>query len=84
MEEAKERLPGPNRDFGGLVVGECYRVDQDKKSRGRFIPSNQQTWAIGGQAPLLIDPCEIGSTHAMLISGPAGYKTSKAVSNLLH
>jgi type IV secretion system protein VirD4 len=84
MEEAKERFPGPNRDFGGLVVGECYRVDQDKKSRGRFIPSNQQTWGIGGQAPLLIDPCEIGSTHAMLISGPGGYKTSTAVSNLLH
>jgi type IV secretion system protein VirD4 len=84
MEEAKERFPGPNRDFGGLVVGECYRVDQDKKSRGRFIPSNQQTWGMGGQAPLFIDPCEIGSTHAMLISGPGGYKTSTAVSNLLH
>jgi type IV secretion system protein VirD4 len=83
-DEAKERFPGPNRDYGGLVVGECYRVDQDRKSRGRFIPSNPKTWGMGGQAPLLIDPCEIGSTHAMLISGPGGYKTSTAVSNLLH
>ena len=84
MDEAKERFPGPNRDFGGLVVGECYRVDHDKKSNGRLIPSDPKTWGLGGRPPLLIDPCEIGSTHAMLISGPGGFKTSTAVSTLLH
>lgn len=84
MVEARERFPGPSRDFGGLVVGEAYRVDCDKKSRGRFIPSDPKTWGQGGQAELLIDPCEIGSTHAMVISGPGGFKTSTAVSTLLH
>jgi type IV secretion system protein VirD4 len=84
MGEARARFPGPNNDFGGLVVGEAYRVDQDKTSRGRFIPSNPKTWGQGGKAALLIDPCEIGSTHALVISGPGGFKTSTAVSTLLH
>ncbi|MDE2390799.1 MAG: conjugal transfer protein TraG, partial [Rhodospirillales bacterium] len=30
MAAARERFPGPNPAFGGIVVGEAYRVDQDK------------------------------------------------------
>ena len=30
MAAARERFSGPNPGFGGIIVGEAYRVDQDK------------------------------------------------------
>ena len=62
MKEAKKLFPGPDPEFGGIVVGEAYRVDQDRVASGPFDPSNQRSWGQGGSAPLLIDPCRSGST----------------------
>src|ERR1700710_2404927 len=36
MERALETFPGPDPLYGGVVVGEAYRVDQDKVSRLTF------------------------------------------------
>ena len=44
MEQARQRFPGVNPTFGGIVVGEAYRVDQDKAASQRFDPENPQTW----------------------------------------
>lgn len=34
------------------------------------------TWGAGGTAPLLIDPCRSGSTHALVLAGSGGFKTT--------
>jgi type IV secretion system protein VirD4 len=84
MPSALERFPGGNPVFGGIVVGEAYRVDQDKVAAKRFDPHNAKTWGQGGRAPLLIDPCREGPTHSLMIIGSGGYKTTTAISTLLH
>jgi type IV secretion system protein VirD4 len=84
MARARERFPGVNPVFGGIVVGEAYRVDQDKVAEKRFDPDNPKTWGQGGKAPLLIDPCREGPTHSLMIIGSGGFKTTTAVSTLLH
>jgi type IV secretion system protein VirD4 len=84
MPKARERFPGVNPAFGGIVVGEAYRVDQDKVADKRFDPDNAKTWGQGGKAPLLIDPCREGPTHSLMIIGSGGYKTTTALSTLLH
>ncbi|MCF3948413.1 type IV secretory system conjugative DNA transfer family protein [Acidiphilium sp. AL] len=84
MAAARERFPGPNPVFGGIVVGEAYRVDRDKVAVRRFDPEDPKSWGQGGQAPLLIDPCREGPTHSLMIIGSGGYKTTTAVSTLLH
>ena len=84
MSAAKERFSGPDAAFGGIVVGEAYRVDQDKVARKRFDPDNAESWGQGGKAPLLIDPCRDGPTHSLMIIGSGGFKTTCAVSTLLH
>ena len=83
MEKARERFPGVNPAFGGIVIGEAYRVDQDKVADKRFDPENPKTWGEGGIAPLLIDPCREGPTHSLMVIGSGGYKTTTAVSTLL-
>jgi type IV secretion system protein VirD4 len=83
MEKARERFPGVNPAFGGIVIGEAYRVDQDKVADKRFDPENPKTWGQGGIAPLLIDPCREGPTHSLMVIGSGGYKTTTAVSTLL-
>ena len=50
----------------------------------RFDPDNPKTWGQGGKAPLLIDPCREGPTHSLMIIGSGGFKTTTAVSTLLH
>jgi hypothetical protein len=55
--------------FGGLVVGEAYRVDEDKVAAVAFDPANRATWGKGGKAPLLIDPCASGPTHSLIFAG---------------
>ncbi len=84
MVAAKGRFSGPDPIFGGIVVGEAYRVDQTKVARKRFDPDNPQSWGQGGKAPLLIDPCREGPTHSLMIIGSGGFKTTCAVSTLLH
>ena len=82
MKATQALFPGPDPAFGGIVVGEAYRVDQDRglrDLRGRpmaFDPSNRRTWGRGGTAPLLIDPCRTGPTHALVLAGSGGFKTT--------
>lgn len=84
IEKAQELFPGPSEEYGGVVVGEAYRVDQDSVAHLRFTPSDRSTWGQGGSAPLLIDPCTEGQTHSLLFAGSGGFKTTSAISTLLH
>lgn len=77
MQDAKRLFSGPDPAYGGIVVGEAYRVDEDAVARrGRFDPRDKRSWGRGGTAPLLIDPCHIGSTHALVFAGSGGFKTT--------
>ena len=79
MERARELFPGPDPEYGGLVVGEAYRVDQDRAAqRGPFKPADRRSWGAGGKAPLLIDPCQEAATHALVFAGAGGFKTTSA------
>jgi type IV secretion system protein VirD4 len=77
-------FPGPSPVFGGVVVGEDYRVDQDRVAKIPFDPANKKTWGKGGKAPLLIDPCELGPTHSLIFAGSGAFKSQSAASTLLH
>jgi type IV secretion system protein VirD4 len=76
MRDARHLFPGRDDTYGGIVVGEAYRVDQDRVARQAFDPANRRTWGQGGTAPLLVDPCRTGSTHALVFAGPGGFKTT--------
>jgi type IV secretion system protein VirD4 len=76
IRDARRLFPGPDESFGGIVVGEAYRVDQDRVARRAFNPADKSTWGQGGTTPLLIDPCRTGSTHALVFAGPGGFKTT--------
>lgn len=77
MKDARRLFPGPDPEYGGIVVGEAYRVDDDRATRGRpFDPGDRATWGAGGTAPLLVDPCRTGSTHALVLAGSGGFKTT--------
>ena len=41
-----------------------------------FDPADRRSWGQGGTAPLLVDPCRTGSTHALVFGGPGGFKTT--------
>ena len=85
LKDLKARFPGPDPAFGGIVVGEAYRVDLDRGARGSFDPADKRTWGQGGSAPLLIDPCRVGPTHALVLAGSGGFKTTSiGVPTLLH
>jgi type IV secretion system protein VirD4 len=84
MAELRRLFPGPDPEHGGIVVGEAYRVDRDTVAAVPFDPRNRKTWGKGGRAPLLIDPCHAGSTHSLIFAGSGGFKTTTAVSTLLH
>jgi type IV secretion system protein VirD4 len=84
MASARERFAGVNPEFGGIVVGEAYRVDEDKAAAARFDPENARTWGRGGKSPLLIDACREGPTHSLVVIGSGGFKTTTAISTLLH
>ena len=49
-KEALQLFSGPHPAYGGVVVGEAYRVDQDKGAGGRFDPDLESTWGKGGSA----------------------------------
>ena len=76
MRDAQKLFPGPDPTYGGIVVGEAYRVDEDRDARAAFDPANRATWGRGGSAPLLIDPCRNGPTHALVLAGSGGLKTT--------
>ncbi len=79
MKEAQKLFPGPDPAYGGLIVGEAYRVDQDRAAkRGRFDPADRRSWGMGGKAPLLVDPCRSAATHALVFAGAGGFKTTSA------
>jgi type IV secretion system protein VirD4 len=82
MKEACRRFPGPSPAYGGVVVGEAYRVDQDRQES--FEPLHRRTWGKGGRAPLLVDPCMSGPTHSVVFAGSGGFKTTSAVSTILY
>ncbi|MBY0255556.1 MAG: type IV secretory system conjugative DNA transfer family protein, partial [Methylobacterium organophilum] len=84
MRAARRLFPGPDPVFGGIVVGEAYRVDEDGGARGPFDPADRRSWGRGGRAPLLVDPCRTGPTHALAFAGSGGFKTtSLAIPTLL-
>jgi type IV secretion system protein VirD4 len=84
ISDAQKLFPGPDPIHGGVVVGEAYRVDLDRRIAGvRFDPHNPVTWGRGGKAPLLIDPCTSGSGHSLVFAGTGGFKTTSAVSTAL-
>ena len=76
VREARALFPGPTPAYGGVVVGEAYRVDESDVARMRFDPQNKRTWGRGGKAPLLIDPCETDATHGLVFAGSGGFKTT--------
>ena len=83
IAKAQQIFPGPSAEFGGIVVGEAYRVDQDKVASVAFDPRNKATWGKGGKAALLVDPCQSGPTHSLMFAGAGSFKTTSAVSTLL-
>ena len=83
MAKAKEIFPGPSPEFGGVVIGEAYRVDQDTVASVTFDPRNKATWGKGGRTALLIDPCQSGPTHSLVFAGAGSFKSTSAASTLL-
>lgn len=63
--------------FGGIVIGEAYRVDQDAPARRgqKFDPRDRKTWGKGGKAPLLTFDLSWGGTHGLVFAGSGAYKT---------
>jgi type IV secretion system protein VirD4 len=57
IRDAQHLFPSPDASYGGIVVGEAYRVDQDSAARRAFISADKSAWGQGGTRPLLIDPC---------------------------
>ncbi|MDA8093270.1 MAG: type IV secretory system conjugative DNA transfer family protein [Betaproteobacteria bacterium] len=83
MARATQCFPGPDALYGGIVVGEAYRVDQDRVAKLPFDPRNSRSWGQGGKARLLIDPCHSGPTHSLVIAGAGSFKSMSAISTLL-
>lgn len=83
IERAMETFPGPDPQYGGIVVGEAYRVDLDSVAGLQFNPRAPNTWGRGGKAKLLVDPCHSGPTHSLVIAGAGSFKSMSAISTLL-
>ena len=83
IANARKVFPGPSAAFGGVVVGEAYRVDQDRVASVAFDPADKATWGMGGKAPVLIDPCSAGPTHSLIFAGAGSFKSMSAASTLL-
>jgi type IV secretion system protein VirD4 len=84
VADMKRMFPGPHPVYGGTVVGEAYRVDEDRVAkRHAFDPRNRRTWGKGGKAPLLTDPCVTGPTHCVTIAGSGWYKSQVAATQIM-
>ncbi len=80
IADARKRLPNKP----GIVVGEAYRVDQDKVAKFPFRPKEKRSWGKGGSSPLLEYQCDTSSTHGLVFAGAGGFKsTSIAVPTLV-
>ena len=84
IKEAMRLFPGGTSAYGGVVVGEAYRVCEDRVAGVAFSPRDERSWGKGGKAALLIDPCLDGPTHSLLFAGAGGFKTTSAVTTILH
>ena len=47
IREARRLFPGPDPSYGGIVVGEAYRVDQDRVARRAFDPADRKQLGTG-------------------------------------
>lgn len=54
MTEARRLFDASRSSLGGVVIGEAYRVDQDRVAAIPFDPRQPATWGRGGKAPLLV------------------------------
>ncbi|WP_292412513.1 type IV secretory system conjugative DNA transfer family protein, partial [Mesorhizobium sp.] len=65
------------KNLGGVVIGEAYRVDQDAPARRgqQFDPSDRKSWGKGGKVPLLTFDLSWGGTHGLVFAGSGSYKT---------
>lgn len=63
---------------GGIVVGECYRVDRDHIDGRPFRADNRTSWGKGGKTPLLCFDGSFGSSHGIVFAGSGGFKTTSA------
>ncbi len=84
MRKARRLLRSRKTEWGGLVIGEAARVDQQSIAGKEFDPGDRRTWGRGGKSPLLFDPCIAGPTHSLIFAGSGGMKTSTAVTRLLY
>ena len=84
MKEARRVFSGLAPGYGGVVVGEAYRIDEDRVAGIPFAPRDRRSWGNGGNAALLVDPCTDGPTHSLLFAGAGGFKTTSAVTTILH
>lgn len=84
LATAKLILRPRKTEWGGLVIGEAARVDQQRIADVEFDPTDRRTWGRGGKSPLLIDPCIAGPTHSLIFAGSGGMKTSTAITRLLY
>ena len=76
MRDAQDTVSGPHPVYGGIVVGE----PTGSMRTASPVPRSTRTSGLPGAAaappPLLIDPCRSGSTHALVLAGSGGYKTT--------
>ena len=63
-------------DAGGIVVGECYRVDQDGGASRAFRGDEKESWGKGGKSTLLCFDGSFGSSHGVVFAGSGGFKTT--------
>jgi type IV secretion system protein VirD4 len=75
MNTAASILP----DTAGIVVGERYRVDQDRVRFIPFVPGERSSWGKGGRSPLLTYRQDFDSTHLLFFAGSGGFKTTSNV-----
>jgi type IV secretion system protein VirD4 len=72
MGEAAKLFP----ETGGIVIGECYRVDRDHVARMSFRADDKGTWGAAGKNPLLCFDGAFGSSHGIAFAGSGGFKTT--------
>ncbi|MBK5570750.1 Ti-type conjugative transfer system protein TraG [Ensifer sp. SSB1] len=72
LREAAKLFP----ETGGIVIGECYRVDKDSTAGQSFRANAPQTWGAGGKPPLLCFDASFGSSHGIVFAGSGGFKTT--------
>jgi type IV secretion system protein VirD4 len=84
MTELRRMFPGPDPRYGGVVVGEAYRVDLDRVAAIPFDRKDERSWGQGGKADLLIDPLTEGSGHSIFCAGSGGFKTTSIIATMLH